>query len=267
MANGTPDTSGRRVLQILQYLAGHQRPVLASAIARDCGFPRSSTYRLLHVMAEERFVTYYPDEGRWGLGLKAYELGTGYLLSDPLARQAIGILVRLAAETGAFMSIGVLDGTDVVVSRAQFPEAATAWADQQPKARYPAHLTAMGRAILLGRDQREIEALYGQRSMAPLPAKGKVTLKSLTEDLEHASEVGYVESVNHLDDGVTAYAAPVHSAVGRVVAALCAGYLADPPTGEDHERVVAAVLAGAAELSARLGYRATEGADTGTRVG
>src|SRR6476469_667042 len=64
-AEGTPDTSARRVLTILRYLAQHQRPVLASAIARDCHFPRSSTYRLLHVMADERFVHYYPDEGRW----------------------------------------------------------------------------------------------------------------------------------------------------------------------------------------------------------
>ena len=52
MANGMPDTSGRRVLRILHYLAQRQKPVLASAIARDCAFPRSSTYRLLHVMAE-----------------------------------------------------------------------------------------------------------------------------------------------------------------------------------------------------------------------
>ena len=160
MANGTPDTSGRRVLRILQYLARHQRPVLASAVARDCGLPRSSTYRLLHVMAEERFVTYYPDDGRWGLGLAAYELGTGYLLGDPLSRQAAGILARLAAETGAFMAIGVLDGTDVVVSRTHIPEAATDWAEVLSGGRYPAHLTAMGRAILLGRDDVELAALY-----------------------------------------------------------------------------------------------------------
>jgi hypothetical protein len=115
-AEGTPDTSARRVLTILRYLAQHQRPVLASAIARDCHFPRSSTYRLLHVMADERFVTYYPDEGRWGLGLSSYELGTGYLLSDPLARQSMSILVSLAAQTGAFMAIGVLDGTVAIVS-------------------------------------------------------------------------------------------------------------------------------------------------------
>ena len=165
-AEGTPDTSARRVLTILRYLAQHQRPVLASAIARDCHFPRSSTYRLLHVMEEERFVTYYPDEGRWGLGLSSYELGTGYLLSDPLARQSMSILVALAAQTGAFMAIGVLDGTDAIVSRAHHPESTTAWADFEPGLRYPAHLTAMGRALLIGRSRGDLIALYGDRPLS-----------------------------------------------------------------------------------------------------
>ncbi len=267
MANGIPDTSGRRVLRILQYLAQHQRPVLASAIARDCGLPRSSTYRLLHVMAEERFVTYYPDDGRWGLGLAAYELGTGYLLSDPLARQAAGILVRLAAETGAFMAIGVLDGTDVVVSRTHIPETATAWADVQSGGRYPAHLTAMGRAILLGRDDVELTALYGDRKLVQLAGRGPTTLAELVGELEEARAVGYAASLNDLEDGITAYAAPVQSAPGRVIAALTAGFLGDPPTGLQLDNVLAALLAGAAELSARLGYRTTEGARDGTLAG
>ena len=267
MANGIPDTSGRRVLRILQYLAQHQRPVLASAIARDCGLPRSSTYRLLHVMAEERFVTYYPDDGRWGLGLAAYELGTGYLLSDPLARQAAGILVRLAAETGAFTAIGVLDGTDVVVSRTHIPETATAWADVQSGGRYPAHLTAMGRAILLGRDDVELTALYGDRKLVQLAGRGPTTLAELVGELEEARAVGYAASLNDLEDGITAYAAPVQSAPGRVIAALTAGFLGDPPTGLQLDNVLAALLAGAAELSARLGYRTTEGARDGTLAG
>ena len=267
MANGTPDTSGRRVLRILQYLAQHQRPVLASAIARDCGFPRSSTYRLLHVMAEERFVTYYPDEGRWGLGLAAYELGTGYLLSDPLARQAAGILVRLAAETGAYTAIGVLDGTDVVVSRAQLPEAATVWAEVQPGGRYPAHLTAMGRAILLGRDERELAALYKDRKLDGMTGRGPTTLDELMDELARARAVGYAESVDDLEDGITAYAAPVVSAPGRVVAALTSAFLEHRPVGPELDLVIAALLAGAEELSARLGYRATEGAHNRTLVG
>ena len=182
-AEGTPDTSARRVLTILRYLAQHQRPVLASTIARDCHFPRSSTYRLLHVMEDERFVTYYPDEGRWGLGLSSYELGTGYLLSDPLARQSMSILVALAAQTGAFMAIGVLDGTDAIVSRAHHPESTTAWADFEPGLRYPAHLTAMGRALLIGRSRGDLIALYGDRPLSRPNDKGPGTVDELLEQL------------------------------------------------------------------------------------
>jgi DNA-binding IclR family transcriptional regulator len=86
-------------------------------------------------------------------------------------------------------------------------------------------------------------------------------------DLRRAQAVGYTASLNDLDDGITAYAAPVHSAAERVVAALAVGFLDDPPSGPELERVLAALLAGAAELSARIGYRATQGAHNGTRVG
>jgi len=254
-AEGTPDTSARRVLTILRYLAQHQRPVLASAIARDCHFPRSSTYRLLHVMEEERFVTYYPDEGRWGLGLSSYELGTGYLLSDPLARQSMSILVALAAQTGAFMAIGVLDGTDAIVSRAHHPESTTAWADFEPGLRYPAHLTAMGRALLIGRSRGDLIALYGDRPLSRPNDKGPGTVDELLEQLREAEERGYAESPIDLADGIWAFAAPVRSAAGRVVAALTAGFLNEPPTGAAFDTAMAALLSGAAEISSRLGYR------------
>jgi DNA-binding IclR family transcriptional regulator len=250
-----PDTSARRVLTILRYLAGHQRPVLASAIARDCGFPRSSTYRLLHVMAEERFVTYYPDEGRWGLGLSAYELGTGYLLSDPLGRQAMGILVRLSAETGAFAAVGVLDGTDTIVSRTHVPETAREWADITPGVRYPAHLTAMGRALLMDRTAQDLNALYGSGPLARPTGRGPTTVDDLMRELERAVQRGSTESPAELADGITAFAAPVRSAAGRVVAAVAAGFLGDPPRGAERQRVTASLVSCAAEISARLGYR------------
>ena len=257
-AEGVPDTSARRVLKILQYLAHHQRPVLASAIARDCHFPRSSTYRLLHVMEEERFVTYYPDEGRWGLGLSSYELGTGYLLSDPLARQSMSILIALAAQTGAFMAIGVLDGTDAVVSRAHHPESTAEWSDFEMGVRYPAHLTAMGRALLIDRTRGDLIALYGDRPLARPNGKGPATIDELLEQLEIAKERGYAESPIDLADNIWAYAAPVYSAAGRVVAALTAGYLGQPPKGDDLDDAMAALIAGAAEISSRLGYRPSD---------
>jgi DNA-binding IclR family transcriptional regulator len=252
-----PETGGRRVLKILRYLAQRQRPALTSAIARDCHLPRTSAYRLLHVMEDTDFVTYYPDEGRWGLGPSSYELGTGYLLSEPLTRQSKSILVNLAAQTGAFMTIGVLHGTDVIVSGAHHSES-PAWSDLEPGVRYPAHLTAMGRALLMGRTRGDLLALYGDRPLARPTGSGPGTTDELLELLDHARQRGYTESSADLADGVWAFAAPVCNAAGRSVAALAAGFLGEPPKGEAFDRLIAALLRGAEEISDRLGYGRAE---------
>jgi DNA-binding IclR family transcriptional regulator len=94
-----------------------------------------------------------------------------------------------------------------------------------------------------------------------------LALEKLMHDLREAEAVGYTASLNDLDDGITGYAAPVHSAVGRVVAALAVGFLEDAPSGAELERVLIALRTGASELSARLGYRATEGAHNGAKAG
>jgi len=253
-----PDSGGRRVLTILRYLAEHQRPVLASAIARDCQVPRSSTYRLLHVMEEERFVAYYPDEGRWGLGLSSYALGTGQALSDGLDRNSTSLLAGLAAHTGAFIGLGVLDGTDAVVPRIHRP---TSWTGFEPGVRYPAHLTALGRALLIDASREDLLALYGYRRLARPTGRGPGTVDELLGLLRDAAPRGFTESPAELADGVWAYATPIRGAAGRVVAALAAGFLG-PPGKASRERAVAALLAGAADISSRLRYQPHDGAAT-----
>ena len=79
-------------LQLLKLLARHAAPLPASAIARDLGLPRSTTYHLLNVLQDEGFVVHLPEERRYGLGVGAYELGSAYLRQDPL---------RWIAQTGA----------------------------------------------------------------------------------------------------------------------------------------------------------------------
>ena len=232
MANGTPDTSGRRVLRILQYLARHQRPVLASAVARDCGLPRSSTYRLLHVMAEERFVTYYPDEGGGGSGWPPTSSAPGYLLSDPLSRQAAGILVPLAAETGAFMAIGVLDGTDVIVSRAHIPEAATDWADFASGPALPRPPDRDGPGLLLGRSRhRPHRALSGPPAVQ-LDRPGPDHARRADGELRRGQDAGVCGVARSTSRTASRRLRRRSTArPGRVVAALTAGFLGDASVG------------------------------------
>ncbi|MFT5223480.1 MAG: DNA-binding IclR family transcriptional regulator, partial [Glaciecola sp.] len=92
--------AAQRTVAILRHLAEHARPVSAAALARDLGLPRSSTYHLLTALAEARFVTHLPEEGRWALGVGAFELGQAYLRERPLERLARPLLHRLAHDTG-----------------------------------------------------------------------------------------------------------------------------------------------------------------------
>jgi DNA-binding IclR family transcriptional regulator len=51
-------------LDVLTLLGRHVAPVPASAIARDLGLPRSTTYHLLAVLQEKGFVVHLPEERR-----------------------------------------------------------------------------------------------------------------------------------------------------------------------------------------------------------
>ncbi len=65
-------------LRVLRFLAQRTTPVPAALIATEIGLPRSSTYHLLTAMAAESFVTHYPDDRTWGVGVAAWEVGQGY---------------------------------------------------------------------------------------------------------------------------------------------------------------------------------------------
>jgi DNA-binding IclR family transcriptional regulator len=247
------DTNSRRVLTILRYLSGH-RPALTSAIVRDCHIPRSSAYRLLRVMEEEQFVIFDAAYRRWGLGSSSYELGSSFLLSDSLIRQTTRVLVELAAQTTARISVGVLDGNNVMMLASHCPDG-PARADDGQGCRYPAHLTATGKALLAHRARGDLIALFGKGPLARPTGRGPRTVDELVGELREVEERGYAESAEDLADGIWAFAAPVHSTADRVVAALAAVFCGRPPVGDAMRQATAALTNAAAEVSARLGYR------------
>jgi DNA-binding IclR family transcriptional regulator len=244
------------VLTILRYLAGH-RPATTSAIVRDCHVPRSSAYRLLHTMEDEEFVLFDPDARRWGLGRSAYELASSYMLPDSLARQSESVVAKLAAQTGALMAaVAVLDGTDVMMLLGSRPAGDGSVAvGAEAATRYPAHLTATGKALLAHRSRGELIALYGKGPLARPTGRGPGTVDELLEALREVEERGFAESAGDLADGIWAFAAPVRCTADRVVGALGAGFPRRPPGKAALREAAAALTTAAAEVSSRLGYR------------
>ena len=151
--------AAEQTLEILRYLATQASPVPAAVISRSLSLPRSTTYHLLETLMASGFVAHYPDQRVYGLGVTAYELGSGYVRQEPLHRLARQPMADLADRCRNNAHLSVLLGRDVIyVIEERAPGRPLLITDVG--VRLPAHATASGRAMLATLPQQQVRALY-----------------------------------------------------------------------------------------------------------
>ena len=152
-----------RALRVLRYLASQPEAVTLERLASALDLPRSTAYHLLNAMIDEGFVVHLADEHRFGLGVAAFEVGSGYSRQEPLQRIARRPLATLVDTLGHSAHLAVLHGRDVLyVLEERAPGRPPLVTDVG--VRLPAHLTASGRAILAALPANQVRALYPDRS-------------------------------------------------------------------------------------------------------
>jgi DNA-binding IclR family transcriptional regulator len=150
--------AAEQALRILRFLAGQASPAPAAAISRSLALPRSTTYHLLDTLLSQGFVVHYPDQRAYGLGLTAYEIGSGYARQEPLQRLARRPLADLSDRCRNNAHLSVLLGRDVVyVIEERAPGRPPLITDVG--VRLPAHITASGRAMLAALPPQQVRAL------------------------------------------------------------------------------------------------------------
>jgi DNA-binding IclR family transcriptional regulator len=238
-----------RTLRVLRFLAGQPDPVPLDRIMRACELPRSTTYHLLNAMIEEGFVVHLADEHRYGLGLAAFEIGSGYARQEPLQRLARRPLAMLVDRVGHSAHLAVLHGSEVLYvleDRASGrPPLVT-----DVGVRLPAHLTASGRAVLALLPASQVRALYAtpadfvdRTGLGPRSLSALRTILSDTRQRGHATENGEVTT------GLASVAVAVLDHNEHPVAAVAVTY----PEDADDTGLADAVAGTAAQLTRRIG--------------
>jgi len=246
--------AARQTLAILTHLASRPGPVGASAIARDLGLPRSTTYHLLAELAEADFVVHLPEDRTYGLGVAAFEVGSAYLRHDPLERLARPLLARLVAQTGLTAQLGILQGAETVyLLKEQPPNAVTLVTDVG--VRLPAHLTASGRAMLAHLPAAHVRAqLPSALSFSTRTGRGPASLTALRAVLATERRRGWASEDGEVTEGLASVAAAVFDHGGRPVAAVALTF--DARTDDrTRARLGPAAVAAADAVSARISGR------------
>lgn len=238
-----------RALRVLRFLAGQPDPVPLDRIMRACDLPRSTTYHLLNAMIDEGFVVHLAEEHRYGLGVAAFEIGSGYARQEPLQRLARRPLAALVDRVGQSAHLAVLHGREVMyVVEERAPGRPPLVTDVG--VRLPAHLTASGRAVLALLPRSQVRALYSTPAdFVDRHGHGPHTLGALRRVLADTRQRGYAVEDGEVTPGLASIASAVVDHNQHPVAAVAVTY----PEGGEPAGLRDAVAATATALTRRIG--------------
>jgi DNA-binding IclR family transcriptional regulator len=244
-----------RAITVLEILA-RRGDAGVSEIAVDLGVHKSTAFRLLAALEQRGLVEQAVDRGKYRLGFGILRLASAIPGRLDVVRQARPVLDRLAAAFGETVNLAVIRAHYAVnLDQAQGPAAVSAqnWTGQLT----PLHATSSGKILLAHLPPAARSELLDEAGLARFTEHTVTSRAALAHELDAALAAGYACTFAEFEDGLNAIAAPVRDHTGAVIAAVS---VSGPAYRLDRVHVNACsadLVAGAAEISDRLGHLAS----------
>ncbi|RKR90486.1 IclR family transcriptional regulator [Micromonospora pisi] len=242
-----PVKSAGRTLDVLEALADGTGPRSLVELTRALGIPKSSLHGILRTMMKRGWVEADATGTRFGLGVRALQVGAAYLETDTVTGLLSGVLDQLASEFGETVHLGRLDGPHVVYLAKR--ESIHPLRLYSAIGRHlPAHATALGKVLLAERADEAVDRLL-HWPLAALTGRTITDPDTLHAELATIRSRGYAVDREENTDGIVCFAmaVPLQSpATDAISLSIPASRLA--ATTED--RVVVALNATLAQVRA-----------------
>jgi IclR family transcriptional regulator, KDG regulon repressor len=242
-----------RALVILEYLGTQTKEVGVRELGQAIGLSKSSVHRILQTLRARGFVKWNPDNARYSLGIKAFEVGCGILRSMEAHTVAKPYLEQLAASLGETVLLGVVDDAEIVyLEKADGRRSVKMYADIG--SRRPLHSTAIGKALMAHLERAEIDRIISAKPLARFTSNTITDPEALRQELEKVRRQGYAEDNEETEEGLYCAGAPLFNFSGKPVASIS---VAVPKLGQQalqKERLIRGIVEKAQEISSKLGY-------------
>jgi len=237
------DTAGvqsvDRAITVLEILA-RRGEAGVTEVAGELGVHKSTAFRLLAALEAHGMVEQTADRGKYRLGFGIIRLAGATSAQLDLSRESRPVCERLAAEVGETVNVAVLaDRAAVNITQVRGP---------------PAHATSSGKVLLAFQPDDVRRRLVGTRPLTRFTPRTIVSPAALLAQLDEVRRTGYGSTEEELEIGLNAVAAPIRGYDSTVVAAVSASGPSYRLDADRFTEVAEAVKAGAAEISARIGY-------------
>ncbi|GAA0479178.1 MULTISPECIES: IclR family transcriptional regulator [Tatumella] len=238
-----------RGLTIIEMFNSRDRLLTVQDFADKLGVSTSSIYRIVTTLTEMNYLEKVA-KNTYQLGPQVISNGFSYLASRDLVDIAMPHLNTLRNSVSMSCHLSIREGQDAVYIYRSFASQRLS-VNVPIGTRIPCHCSAMGRVLLTGLTETDLESLYQHTRLDGYSAAAPRSLPELKQTIQQDSMQGWVE---HRSDFATAIAAPLRDHHNQIVAAINVSG-PDAFMEEPHQRKVIrdALLATARRISFELG--------------
>ncbi|MFJ2605281.1 IclR family transcriptional regulator [Streptomyces sp. NPDC091279] len=240
-----------RAVSVLEILA-RLGEAGVTEIADELAVHKSTAFRLLGVLENRGLVAQAKERGKYYLGAGVLRLAGAAAVRLDISQEGVPVCRELADELGETVNIAVLDD-DAAVNIMQARGTASVTAQNWLGRRTPLHATSSGKVLLAHMPPTLREGVLA-RSLPRFTERTITSGSALRGELEAVIEQGFAVTIEELELGLTAVAAPVRAHDGKVIASISVSGPVYRLNSDRMPELTKRSVAAGAELSRRMGY-------------
>jgi IclR family KDG regulon transcriptional repressor len=210
----------QKALRILIHMGHHGPDAGVTQLASALGLNKATVYRLLSTMEKFGLLERNEDTERYRLGLALHQLGMKAIESRTLRGESHRLLLEMAKRSQESVSLAVPSAMGVICLDRVDPPNSVITVRTPVGARFPAHCTASGKAVLAYMPEDAIEDILRTNGLMRYTPFTRTKMGDVRQELERTRQRGYAVDGQELERGLSGVAAPVFGSNRQIQAAV-----------------------------------------------
>jgi len=209
-----------RAIGILEMMANQPREMGITELAEIMGIRKGTIHRFLSTLKETKFVQQNPENKKYSLGIRAFEIGKAVQLEKIYRDIMLPYLRNLLSRCGETVNAAILDYDEIVYIISLESKNFLRFHIQEGS-RLPATCTALGKVLLSSLSEDNLEVMFPKKESFKILTPNSINnMAKLRKVLREVRKKGYAIDKEEAFLGVQCIAAPVRDNKGEIISAI-----------------------------------------------
>ncbi len=243
-----------RAADVLELFLISSEELSVKEMSDRLGLSKSTVHGIIKTLEYRGYLKQDPNNLKYKLGLKLFELGNKVSAQFDLSKIARPIIKELVDDLKETVHLVVFERGEVIyVEKIDGPQAIRIYSQVGKKA--PIHCTGVGKSILAFQDEEEIERLLSNTELKPYTEFTMTDKEEVKKHLQTIREQGYATDDEEIELGLKCVAAPIFDHYGKAIAAISCAAPKFRMGDERQTEIIRRMKEAAAMISRNMGYQ------------